>query len=125
MPSTDELELVVAALEREAVDVRDVFRLGEWVVALGTRSEDPGGLGDVSPVGWNLKVADGKVREVHAYDSWSRALELAAGWGGWADAAGGEEARSADRPFDLNARTHPHRAPSIPSVGDTSSEEST
>jgi hypothetical protein len=125
MPSTDELELVVAALEREAVDFRDVFRLGEWVVALGTRSEDPGGLGDVSPVAWNLKVAGGEVREVHAYDSWSRALELAGGWGGWADDAGGEGVRSVSRPFGIESRPHPHRAPSVPSVGDTSSERST
>lgn len=79
------------------VEVRDIFRLGEWVVALGTVDDNREGLGEASPVGWNLKLTDGLVREAHGYGSWGRALEMA---GGWID------------------RSHPHRAPSPPCLPD-------
>ena len=113
MPPMDELELAAAALEEGTAEVRDVFRLGEWVVALG---EDSDGLGGVAPVGWNIKVAGGEVREIHTYDSWSRALVTAGGWDVLDGDAGVSEARIAERPSELRARSHPHRAPSVPSV---------
>ena len=104
------------------VEVDDVFRLGHWVVALGTVDDTRDGLGEVTPVGWNLEIVDGLVRVAQGCDSWSRALDAA---GTWSDATAGSRGgtkstahrRSPARP-PSTGQPHPHRAPSRPAVGD-------
>ena len=104
------------------VEVDDVFRLGHWVVALGTVDDNRDGIGQVTPVGWNLEIADGLVRVAQGCDSWSRALDAAGAWSETADGSrGGARStgrrRRPTRPPSTR-QPHPHRAPSRPSVGD-------
>ena len=104
------------------VEVDDVFRLGDWVVALGTVDDERDGLGEVSPVGWNLRVAGGHVTRANGYDSWSQTLE---GTGAWTDGDASPAkvpALADERPRSPRSVTagqrHPHRVPSPPSVDD-------
>ena len=105
---------------RPFVQVRDIFRLREWVVALGTVDGDWRSLGMPLRVGWNLKIADGLVCEARGFESWSRTLEMTGVWAGRGpeidgDASSGDEG-APERRDPSQGRSHPHRAPSLPSV---------
>ena len=101
-------------------EVRDIFRLHEWVVALGTIDDNRRNLGEIHAAAWNLKVANGLVLEAHGFETWSRALEMAGGWDDTKPAVDGEASvvpvRKTERRPPSLTQGHPHRAPSQPSV---------